>query len=73
MTTLSFVAGLLLGGKAGLFLALYVRPPYATGPAPVYYESGYLPTADFWRLGTIFGLLFLGSLLAIGVPLLMLR
>jgi len=50
-----------------------VITPYATGPAPVYYESGYLPTADFWRLGTIFGLLFLGALLAIGVPLLMMR
>jgi L-tartrate/succinate antiporter len=50
-----------------------VITPYATGPAPVYYESGYLPTVDFWKLGTIFGLLFLGSLLAIGVPLLMLR
>jgi hypothetical protein len=25
MTTLAFVAGILLGGKAGLFLALYVR------------------------------------------------
>ncbi|WP_407528917.1 anion permease [Methylobacterium oryzisoli] len=50
-----------------------VITPYATGPAPVYYESGYLPTADFWRLGTLFGLLFLGALLGIGVPLLMLR
>jgi L-tartrate/succinate antiporter len=50
-----------------------VITPYATGPAPVYYESGYLPTGDFWRLGTIFGLLFLGALLAVGVPLLMLR
>jgi len=25
MTTLAFVAGILLGGKAGLFLALYLR------------------------------------------------
>ena len=45
----------------------------ATGPAPVYYESGYLPTADFWRLGTIYGLLFLASLLLVGVPLMTLR
>ena len=25
MTTLAFVAGILLGGKAGLFLAIYMR------------------------------------------------
>jgi L-tartrate/succinate antiporter len=47
-----------------------VITPYATGPAPVYYNSGYVPAGDFWRLGTIFGLIFLGALLAIGVPLL---
>ena len=47
-----------------------VITPYATGPGLVYYNSGYLPPADFWRLGTIFGLIFLGALLAIGVPLL---
>ena len=47
-----------------------VITPYATGPGLAYYNSGYLPPADFWRLGTIFGLIFLGALLAIGVPLL---
>jgi di/tricarboxylate transporter len=46
-----------------------VITPYATGPGLAYYNSGYLPPTDFWRLGTIFGLIFLG-LLAIGVPLL---
>jgi L-tartrate/succinate antiporter len=50
-----------------------VITPYATGPAPVYYESGYLPTVEFWKLGTLFGLLFLSALLAIGVPLLLIR
>ena len=45
-----------------------VITPYATGPAPVYYASGYVPRADFWRLGFIFGVLFLVVLLAIGVP-----
>jgi L-tartrate/succinate antiporter len=48
-----------------------VITPYATGPGLAYYNSGYLPPADFWRLGTIFGLIFLAALLAIGVPLLM--
>jgi L-tartrate/succinate antiporter len=50
-----------------------VITPYATGPAPVYYESGYLPTGEFWKLATLYGLLFLGALLAIGVPLLLMR
>jgi L-tartrate/succinate antiporter len=47
-----------------------VITPYATGPGLAYYNSGYLPPADFWRLGTIFGLIFLAALLVIGVPLL---
>lgn len=62
--------------KLALALALTtgimgVITPYATGPGLAYYESGYLPAADFWRLGTIFGLIFLGALLLVGVPLLM--
>ncbi|HYX63871.1 MAG TPA: DASS family sodium-coupled anion symporter, partial [Burkholderiales bacterium] len=42
--------------------------PYATGPSPVYYGSGYLPAADYWKLGAIFGALFLGALLVLGAP-----
>ncbi len=42
--------------------------PYATGPSPVYYGSGYLPARDYWRLGAIFGAIFLAVLLAVGVP-----
>jgi L-tartrate/succinate antiporter len=42
--------------------------PYATGPSPVYYGSGYLPSADYWRLGAIFGVIFIAALLAVGVP-----
>ena len=45
-----------------------VLTPYACGPSPVYYESGYLPRGDFWRLGLIFGGIFLAALLGIGVP-----
>jgi L-tartrate/succinate antiporter len=44
-----------------------VITPYATGPAPVYFGSGFISRRDFWRLGLIFGLIFLGALLAIGV------
>jgi len=45
-----------------------VLTPYACGPSAVYYESGYLPRRDFWRLGLIFGGIFLAALLGIGVP-----
>ena len=45
--------------------------PYATGPSPVYYGSGYLPSADYWRLGAIFGVIFIAALLAVGVPWIM--
>lgn len=49
-----------------------VLTPYATGPAPVYFGSGYIERRDFWRLGFTFGLLFLAALLLIGIPSLML-
>jgi L-tartrate/succinate antiporter len=45
-----------------------VLTPYATGPAPVYFGSGYIPRRDFWRLGLIFGVIFLGALLGLGLP-----
>ena len=45
--------------------------PYATGPGPLYYGSGYVSRADFWRLGLIFGAIYLALLLVIGVPYLL--
>jgi len=45
-----------------------VISPYASGVNPVYYGSGYLPTRDFWRLGAIFGLIFITVFLAVSVP-----
>ena len=45
-----------------------VLNPYASGPAPIWYSSGYIPTKDFWRLGAIMGALYLAVLLAIGLP-----
>ncbi len=45
-----------------------VITPYATGPAPVYYSSGYISRAAFWRLGLVFGLVFLAVLLGVGLP-----
>jgi L-tartrate/succinate antiporter len=45
-----------------------VLTPFATGPSPVYYGSGYLPAKDYWWLGAVFGLVFIVALLVIGVP-----
>lgn len=45
-----------------------ILTPYATGPSPVYYGSGYIPGRDFWRLGAIFGVIYIAALLLIGVP-----
>jgi L-tartrate/succinate antiporter len=45
-----------------------ILTPYATGPAPIYYGSGYILGKDFWRLGLIFGAIFLIVLLVVGYP-----
>lgn len=63
--------------KLALALALTtgimgIITPYATGAALPYYNSGYISPPEFWRLGGIFGMIFLAALLAVGVPLLML-
>ena len=45
--------------------------PYATGPGPVYFGSGYVNRKDFWKLGLIFGLIYLIALIVIGIPYLL--
>jgi L-tartrate/succinate antiporter len=45
-----------------------VITPFADAASPIYANSGYLPSADYWRLGTIFGVLFLGMTLLVGAP-----
>ncbi len=45
-----------------------VISPYATGPAPVWYGSGYIARSDFWKLGLVFGAIFLALLLGMGIP-----
>jgi L-tartrate/succinate antiporter len=42
-----------------------VITPYACGPAPVFYGSGYVSRRDFWRLGLVFGLIFFAAMVAI--------
>ncbi len=45
--------------------------PYATGPSPIYYGSGYVGRKDFWLQGFIFGAIFLAALVFLGIPYLM--
>jgi hypothetical protein len=42
--------------------------PFADAASPIYANSGYPPAGDYWRLGVIFGAIFLGVLLLLGVP-----
>src|SRR5437763_3794535 len=45
-----------------------VISPYATGPAPMYFGSGYIGKGDFWKFGLIFGLIYFVGLLLIVLP-----
>lgn len=45
-----------------------VISPYATGPAPMYFGSGYIGKAEFWKLGLLFGLLYFAGLILIVMP-----
>jgi L-tartrate/succinate antiporter len=49
-----------------------VLTPYATGPAPIFFGSGYVTRTAFWALGTVFGAFFLLVFLALGIPWLLL-
>jgi L-tartrate/succinate antiporter len=46
-----------------------VLTPYGTGPAPIWYSTGYISPAAFWTLGAVMGALYLAGLLVIGFPL----
>jgi L-tartrate/succinate antiporter len=61
MQTLSLLLCLQLG-------VMGIITPFATGPSPVYYGSGYLPSADYWRLGAIFGAIFFVVFMVVGLP-----
>ena len=45
-----------------------VISPYATGPAPMYFGSGYIGKGDFWKFGLIFGVIYFAGLLVIVLP-----
>ena len=48
-----------------------VLTPYATGPAPVWFNAGYIAPRDFWKLGAITGAMYLLALLAVALPYLL--
>lgn len=48
-----------------------VITPYATGPSPIYFGSGYITSKAFWLYGAILGAVFLATLLLVGVPWMM--
>lgn len=50
-----------------------VLTPYATTSGPVYLGSGYITSAEFWRLGAVFGGIFLAALLALSGPFVLSR
>ena len=54
---------MLLVGSLGL---MGILTPYATGPSPIWYGAGYIPQATWWKLGAIFGSVYLGALVLLG-------
>jgi len=61
------VFALLLCYQSGI---MGIITPYATGPAPIYFGSGYISRKDFWTLGLVFGAIFLFALI-ISIPYLL--
>lgn len=45
-----------------------ILTPYGTGPSTIYYGSGYIQSKDFWKLGLIFGFVYLIVFLSVCVP-----
>ncbi len=60
--------GLLLSYTLGI---MGIITPYATGPSPIYYGSGYIKGKDFWVYGTILGVIFFLVYVLVGVPWMM--
>jgi len=44
--------------------------PYATGPGVIIYGCGYVKSKDYWRLGAIFGVIYISMLMLVGWPIL---
>ena len=54
---------MLLVGSLGL---MGILTPYATGPSPIWYGAGYISQGTWWKLGAIFGSVYLGALVLLG-------
>jgi len=61
MTTLTLLCLYSLG-------LMGVISPYATGPAPMYFGSGYIGKGQFWKLGLVFGLVYFVGLIVVVLP-----
>jgi L-tartrate/succinate antiporter len=55
---------LMLVGSLGL---MGILTPYATGPSPIWYGAGYISQATWWRLGAVFGAIYLAALVLLGI------
>ena len=55
---------ILLVGSLGI---MGIITPYATGPSPIWYGAGYISQATWWKLGAIFGSIYLASLVLLGL------
>ncbi|WP_121628571.1 DASS family sodium-coupled anion symporter [Poseidonibacter antarcticus] len=54
---------ILFVGSLGL---MGIITPYGTGPSPIWYGAGYISQATWWKLGFIFGAIYLGALVLLG-------
>lgn len=45
-----------------------ILTPYGTGPSPIWYGFGYIPSKKFWILGAVFGVIFIAVLILVGIP-----
>jgi DASS family divalent anion:Na+ symporter len=59
----AFLAAMGLGVISGLMGSL---THYATGPAPIFYGSGYIPQMTFWRIGFIMSVINMIIFLGLG-------
>lgn len=57
---------ILLVGSLGL---MGILTPYATGPSPIWYGAGYISQATWWRLGAIFGAVYLFALILLALAI----
>ncbi len=75
LTTASAIPGVNMRSLAMLLCLslglMGIITPYATGPSPIYYGSGFVSRKDFWLQGFLFGAIFLAALVFLGVPYLM--